>query len=87
MKNETSQSTVMITIRPMRETDIEPIAVDRCLPWSTPQESKDKWNSYYREQQTAIRTVGIVEQNGNILGYEPIRKLLENFRFSESKKQ
>ncbi len=69
MKRENNQSTAILNIRPMRQTDIEAIAVNRCLPWSTIQESKDKWDNYYREQQTSVRTVAIVEHNETIMGY------------------
>ena len=69
MKHENNHSTATLKIRPMREIDIEAIAVNRCPAWSNIQKSKDKWNNYYCEQQTSIRTVAIVEQNENILGY------------------
>ncbi len=69
MKREKGYSDDEIIIRSISKSDIDVIAGDLCLPWSTVQESKEKWNNYYREQQTGIRTVGIVEQDGKLLGY------------------
>ncbi|WP_068466649.1 GNAT family N-acetyltransferase [Candidatus Protochlamydia phocaeensis] len=58
-----------IIIRPMHAIDIKVIAIDRCPPWTTVQETRKKWNAYYKEQQSAIRTIGIIEQNSEIVGY------------------
>ena len=58
-----------IIIRPLRKTDIDVFANDHCPPWSTFQEMKNKWSKYYREQQESIRTVGIIENEKEILGY------------------
>jgi len=69
MKNEKSPLDGKITIRPMSEGDIDIIAIDHCPPWSTVQETKDRWLKYYKEQQENIRTVGVVEQGKEILGY------------------
>jgi GNAT superfamily N-acetyltransferase len=58
-----------INIRPMSESDIAMIAIDHCPPWSTVQETKERWSKYYHEQQENIRTVGVIEQGQEILGY------------------
>ncbi|HEY4831291.1 MAG TPA: GNAT family N-acetyltransferase, partial [Waddliaceae bacterium] len=58
-----------IVICPMRETDIDIIAVNHCPPWSTVEETKGRWHQYYKEQQEGTRTVGVVEQEQKILGY------------------
>lgn len=44
-------------IRPMQEADIDIIAINHCPPWSTVQETKERWHKYYREQQEGFRTV------------------------------
>ena len=69
MKIEKRSSARKIIIRPMCTTDIDIIAIDHCPPWSTFQETKDRWSRYYREQQEGHRTVGVVEQGKEILGY------------------
>lgn len=69
MKNKDSTSNKEAIIRPMHETDIHVISIDHCLSWSSIQETKEKWSRYYRDQQSNIRTVGIVEQGSKILGY------------------
>ena len=69
MKAETSHAHDQINIRPMRETDIEIIAVHHCPPWSTIEATQERWNKYHREQQEGSRTVGVVEREQKILGY------------------
>lgn len=58
-----------IFIRPMLVSDIDPITIDHCPPWSTPETTKERWTKYYQEQQENIRTVGVIERNHEILGY------------------
>lgn len=69
MKNEKSSLDDKIIIRPMCKADIDIIAIDHCPPWATVQEIEDRWNKYFKEQQGNIRTVGVVEQGKEILGY------------------
>lgn len=69
MKKNEAHSNHKIIIRPMHEIDINVIAIDHCPPWSTVQEIKKKWDEYYKEQQSAIRTIGIIEQGSEIVGY------------------
>ena len=49
--------------------NITTIALDHCPPWSTTEETTNRWNRYYKEQQEGIRTVGVVKQGKTILGY------------------
>lgn len=58
-----------VLIRPMQEADIHSLAFTHCPPWKTPLKLLEKWTHYYEEQQAAIRTVGIVERKGHLLGY------------------
>lgn len=64
--NDTSQNT--ITIRPMHLKDIKQVT-DLYLPWSTPEKTRERWEKYYREQEENIRTVAVVEKDGQLLGY------------------
>jgi len=56
-------------IRPLIETDILKIVSRYSFPWSTPEKTKILWNTYYQEQQEGIRTVAILEEDHEILGY------------------
>lgn len=58
-----------VVIRPMAQSDISVIAVDRCPPWSTIDVAQKKWSKYFKEQQENLRTVGIVEHGKDLLGY------------------
>lgn len=58
-----------ILIRAMSAHDIEKIVSRYSFPWSTPEKTKALWDTYYREQQDGIRTVAVLEENHEILGY------------------
>lgn len=58
-----------LLIRPMIAADIKVIAQQFCPPRSSVAETTKTWENYFKEQQENIRTVGILEKNGQILGY------------------
>lgn len=53
----------------MNAHDIAKIVTRYSFPWSTPEKTKVLRGTYYREQQDEIRTVAILEENHEILGY------------------
>lgn len=55
-------------IRPLQQPDIEPLGA-LYFPWSTRDETIEKWNRYLDEQQKDTRMARIVEQRGEIVGY------------------
>src|SRR5687768_6561714 len=59
----------LFNIRPMCVEDIDIIAIDYCPPWSTEYETKERWTKYLREQQEGIRSVGVINNHKEILGY------------------
>jgi GNAT superfamily N-acetyltransferase len=61
--------TKKILIRPMNVHDIEKIVSRYSFPWSTPEKTKVLWDTYYCEQQEGIRTVAVLEDTQEILGY------------------
>lgn len=58
-----------LLIRPMKANDIAKLVSRYSFPWSTPKKTKAIWNAYFQEQQVKIRTVAVIEQSGEILGY------------------
>ncbi len=56
-------------IRPLIETDIPKIVSRYSFPWSTQEDTQILWDSYYQEQNDGIRTVVVIEENQEILGY------------------
>lgn len=58
-----------IHIRPLHKTDIPKIISRYSFPWSTPEKTKSLWETYYQEQENKIRSVAVIEKNGEILGY------------------
>jgi chloramphenicol 3-O phosphotransferase len=69
-------------IRPMKAIDIAKIINRYSFPWSTPEKTKVLWDTYYREQQDGIRTVAIIENNYEILGYGSLLRHSESPFFS-----
>lgn len=53
----------------MNEEDINILAHNFCFPWSTMQETQEKWTKYYAEQQSHIRLVGVVTKRDQLIGY------------------
>ncbi len=58
-----------LVIRPLSVNDISKIVSRYSFPWSTPEKTKILWDSYYQEQQDGIRTVAVLAENHEILGY------------------
>jgi 8-oxo-dGTP pyrophosphatase MutT (NUDIX family)/ribosomal protein S18 acetylase RimI-like enzyme len=58
-----------ILIRPMNERDIEALVHRFSFPWSSIEKTTEKWQTYHQEQRKNIRTVAVLEMNGQILGY------------------
>lgn len=58
-----------IVLRTMKEEDINSLINTFCFPWETIQKTTEKWNGYYAEQRTGIRTVCLVETQNQLVGY------------------
>ena len=56
------------SIRPLRALDIELLG-DLYFPWSTKQETVEKWKRYLEEQQVGTRIARIIEYEDKIVGY------------------
>jgi GNAT superfamily N-acetyltransferase len=56
------------TIRLLQQEDIEVLS-DLYFPWSTREDTLEKWSRYLEEQTKRIRTVCIVAQESKIMGY------------------
>lgn len=56
-------------IRPLKKTDIPQIIKRYSFPWSSLEKTQALWSTYYEEQEKGIRTVAILENNHDILGY------------------
>ncbi len=72
-----------ILIRPMKVQDIEKIVSRYTFPWSTPEKTQTLWDTYYREQQNAIRSVAIIENDGEIIDYGSLLKKPECSFFAQ----
>lgn len=57
------------SIRFLHKTDIPKIVNRYTFPWSTPEKTKELWETYYQEHEDKIRTVAVIEKEGEILGY------------------
>jgi GNAT superfamily N-acetyltransferase len=68
-KRELARKDKDLLIRPMNENDIPQIVSRYSFPWNTPEKTKMLWDTYFHEQQNGVRTVAVLEKNGEILGY------------------
>lgn len=67
----------------MNAHDIEKIVSRYSFPWSTPETTQTLWDTYYREQQNAMRTVLVIEKDREILGYGSLLRKPECPFFAE----
>ena len=58
-----------VFIREMNQDDIEVLTQIFCFPWSSLQETREKWQHYYTEQESRTRTVCLLEVEGRLFGY------------------
>lgn len=70
------------TIREMQEKDIDSLIKAFCFPWSSVQATTNKWKQYYGEHQKHIRTVYLLEKQGELIGYA---SLLRNSNYPDFK--
>lgn len=82
MKNDLSSQHQDVIIRQMRDGDIDLLVANFCFPWSTLELTRELWQGYYKEQLGDIRTVGILEKRGQILGYGSLFRKCEYPHFA-----
>jgi len=56
-------------IRCLVKTDMPQIVERYSFPWSSPDKTKALWATYFQEQENKVRTVAVIENKGEILGY------------------
>jgi GNAT superfamily N-acetyltransferase len=66
----------------LQKKDLLDIIKTFTFPWSSPQATQEKWQRYYLEQQTNIRTVCIAKTGDEFIGYG---SLLNNTEYPEFK--
>lgn len=59
----------MVSIRLMKGEDLRGIINHFCPPWTTVEEFTKLWELFYRQHEAHIRTVALVEKEGEIVGY------------------
>lgn len=69
LKKELFEKEQSVSLRPMRESDIDLLVLNFSFPWSSAEATRVLWNRYYREQQENIRTVVVLEKENRLLGY------------------
>jgi GNAT superfamily N-acetyltransferase len=68
----------------MKADDITKIVSHYSFPWSTPEMTRQIWETYYHEQQKGTRTVAILEKDNEILGYGSLLRKSECPFFASS---
>jgi ribosomal protein S18 acetylase RimI-like enzyme len=69
VRHDQSQEENGLLLRALSEEDIEPLIQTFCFPWSSVQSTTEKWNRYFAEQKRGIRSVYLVEKQGQLVGY------------------
>lgn len=64
-------------IRTMHQGDIVNLVKTFCFPWSSLQETTEKWTRNYAEHQMGTRTVYLVEIESQIIGYASLLSISE----------
>ncbi|CDR34228.1 GNAT family N-acetyltransferase [Criblamydia sequanensis] len=72
-------------IREMQEEDIKSLVDNFCFPWSSLQATNHKWQQYYKEHQNQMRTVYLLEYEGEIIGYGSLLHASDYSYFEEAK--
>ena len=65
----------------LQKEDLPGIIKTFTFPWSSLQASQEKWERYYTEQQTNIRTVCIAKIGDEFIGYGSLLKNTEYLDF------
>ena len=67
----------------MHASDRETLALNFHFPWTTQEQIKEKWEKYFLEQEQGKRTVYLLENQGQILGYASLLNIPEYSHFKE----
>lgn len=68
-------------IRVMGKNDIDALVNQFCFPWSTKQATTEKWVRYWCEHQEKIRTVYLLENKTQLIGYASLLHISEYRNF------
>ena len=79
-----TKANIIPLIRPLIETDIPKIVSRYSFSWSKPEKTKVLWDTYYQEQENKVRTVAVIEKDGEILGYGSLLRKPESPFFSHT---
>lgn len=74
-----------VVIRPLQKEDLNKITKTFCFPWTTPEATAEKWNVFYNEQQAGLRTVYLVEEEGEFFGYASLLRVSQYPPFREAR--
>ena len=69
LKKELFENEQGVSLRPMRESDIDSLVLHFSFPWVSVEATRELWKCYYEEQQENIRTVAVLEKENRLLGY------------------
>jgi len=67
----------MTSIRNLQEKDIEKLAQTFTYPWNTVEAVRGKWKRYFQQQLDGLRTVCLLEKQGQFLAYGSLLRVSE----------
>lgn len=71
-------------IREMKATDISILAETFCFPWTTKQQTNEKWSKYFQEHEQQKRTVYLLVKNKHVVGYASLLYFSEYSHFRKN---
>ncbi len=64
----------LLEISTLDTHDIDDITHSFCFPWTSPEETQNKWNSYLSEQKAGQRIACLARWQGKLIGYGSLLK-------------
>lgn len=71
-------------IREMNTTDINILSETFCFPWTTKQQTIEKWSRCFKEHEQQKRTVYLLEKNRHVVGYASLLYFSEYAHFRKN---
>lgn len=76
---------MQMKIEVLQDEDLNDLIRTFCFPWTSPEATKAKWNSYLAEQKAGSRIVCLAKYQDSLVGYGSLLKNSEYLNFQACK--
>lgn len=73
-----------LKIEILQENDLPSLVENFTFSWTTAQDTQDKWNKYYKEQEEKVRTLYLAKLDDEIIGYANLLKYSAYYEFKQN---